>query len=99
VVTKDGHEFWYMGFVNYDKGIKNMQEAVRLAQSQGNLSGGAMPGGAAPYDPTSTPSEPLYPPPAPTTRPGYGPPASDAHPFQPPPAGYPPAAKPGYPPA
>lgn len=104
VVTKDGHEFWYMGFVNYDKGIKNMQEAVRLAQSQGNLSGGAMPGGAAPYGPVSSPSHAAYPP-APTDRPGY-PPAGESNPFQPPPAGYPPApagyppaAKPGYPPS
>jgi hypothetical protein len=110
VVTKDGHEFWYMGFVNYDKGIKNMQEAVRVAQSQGNLSGGSMPGGVAPYGPTSTtPPQPMYPPP-PTDRPGYGPPperpgygppgtAAEANPFQPPPVGYPPAAKPGYPPS
>lgn len=99
VVTKDGHEFWYMGFVNYDKGIKNMQEAVRLAQSHGNLSGGAMPGGAAPYGPVS--SHAPYPPPASSNRPGY-PPAEGNH-FQPPPpgyppAGYPPASKPGYPP-
>ncbi|CAM6017907.1 unnamed protein product, partial [Sphagnum balticum] len=28
VVTIDGHEFWFMGLVNYDKGLKNMQEAV-----------------------------------------------------------------------
>ena len=72
-----------MGFVNYDKGIKNMQEAVRLAHSQGNLSGGSMPGGAAP----STPYQPMYPP-APSDRPGYGPP-----PDRP---GYPPTARPGY---
>jgi hypothetical protein len=93
VVTKDGHEFWYMGFVNYDKGIKNMQEGVRLAQSQGNLSGGAMPGGAAPYGPVA----PATYPPAPTDRPGYGPAAPPPPGY--PPAGYPPAAKPGYPPA
>jgi len=28
VVTQDGHDFWFMGFVNYDKGVKNMQEAL-----------------------------------------------------------------------
>jgi hypothetical protein len=107
VVTKDGHEFWYMGFVNYDKGLKNMQEAVRFAQSQNNLSGGSMPGGAAPYAPpppmaaaaSSSSSTPLYPPPA-SDRPGYSsaaPPLgypSAANP--PPPLGYPPAMKPGY---
>ena len=51
VVTKDGHEFWYMGFVNYDKGLKNMKEAVWFAQSQNNLFGGSMPVGVAPYAP------------------------------------------------
>lgn len=90
VVTTDGHEFWYMGFVNYDKGIKNMQEAVRLAHSHGNFSGGSMPAGAVPYPPPmSGTSSPVYPPPPP----GY------PNAPQPPPPGYPPAAKPGYPPA
>lgn len=90
VVTKDGHEFWYMGFVNYDKGVKNMQEAARVAQSQNNLSGGGMPGGAAPYGPPmgASSSTPAYPPAS--DRPGY-PPASNAAPL-----GYPPAMKPGY---
>lgn len=78
-----------MGFVNYDKGIKNMQEAVRLAHSHGNFSGGSMPAGAVPYPPPmSGTSSPVYPPP-----PGY------PNAPQPPPPGYPPAAKPGYPPA
>ncbi|CAK9251148.1 unnamed protein product [Sphagnum jensenii] len=27
VLTNDGHDFWFMGFVNYDKGVKNMQDA------------------------------------------------------------------------
>ena len=96
MVTKDGHEFWYMGFVNYDKGLKNMQEAVRFAQSQNNISGGFMPGGSAPYgSPTgASSSTPLYPPAA-SDRPGY-PPASNPAAFQPPPLGYPPAIKPGY---
>jgi len=29
VMTDDGHEFWFMGFVNYDKGVKNMQLALQ----------------------------------------------------------------------
>lgn len=29
IVTKDGHDFWFMGFVNYDKGVANMQLALR----------------------------------------------------------------------
>jgi hypothetical protein len=32
VVTIDGHEFWFMGLVNYDKGLKNMQEAVAVTR-------------------------------------------------------------------
>lgn len=28
VVTQDGHDFWFMGFVNYDKGVKNLQAAL-----------------------------------------------------------------------
>ena len=41
VVTVDNHEFWFIGFVNYDKGLKNMQEAVR-SRSQ-NYNTGATP--------------------------------------------------------
>ncbi len=29
VLTHDGHDFWFMGFVNYDKGVKNMQDAPK----------------------------------------------------------------------
>eukprot|EP00250_Pteridium_aquilinum_P013587 c21439_g1_i1 orf=245-1135(+) len=32
VQTVDGHEFWFMGFVNYDKALRNLQ----AAQSQGS---------------------------------------------------------------
>jgi hypothetical protein len=28
VLMVDGHEFWFMGFMNYDKGLKNMREAL-----------------------------------------------------------------------
>ncbi|WVZ99501.1 hypothetical protein U9M48_044784, partial [Paspalum notatum var. saurae] len=28
VVSVDNHEFWFMGFVNYDSTVKNLQEAV-----------------------------------------------------------------------
>jgi len=29
IVTQDRHDFWFMGFVNYDKGVTNMQLALR----------------------------------------------------------------------
>jgi hypothetical protein len=29
VLTNDGHDFWFMGFVNYDKGVTNMQDALQ----------------------------------------------------------------------
>ncbi|KAJ0981453.1 hypothetical protein J5N97_009708 [Dioscorea zingiberensis] len=28
IVSVDNHEFWFMGFVNYDNAVKNLQEAV-----------------------------------------------------------------------
>ena len=28
IVTSDGHDFWFMGFVNYDKAVKNLSEGV-----------------------------------------------------------------------
>ncbi|XP_062188389.1 GEM-like protein 1 [Phragmites australis] len=31
VVSVDNHEFWFMGFVNYDSAVKHLQEAVRGA--------------------------------------------------------------------
>ncbi|XP_043716618.1 GEM-like protein 1 [Telopea speciosissima] len=37
VVTADGHEFWFMGFVSYDKALKNLTEAL---QHQGAVSSG-----------------------------------------------------------
>ncbi|KAJ7563735.1 hypothetical protein O6H91_03G123800 [Diphasiastrum complanatum] len=33
IMTFDDHEFWFMGFVNYEKGLKNLQDAVSLAPS------------------------------------------------------------------
>lgn len=29
VLTQDGHDFWFMGFVNYDKAVNNMQLALQ----------------------------------------------------------------------
>lgn len=29
VVSVDNHDFWFMGFVNYDSAVKCLQEAVR----------------------------------------------------------------------
>lgn len=28
VVTVDGHDFWFMGFVNFDKAVKNISEGI-----------------------------------------------------------------------
>lgn len=28
IVTVDGHDFWFMGFVNYDKAVKNLSEGI-----------------------------------------------------------------------
>lgn len=33
IQTVDNHEFWFMGFVNYQKALKYLQEAVRSHQS------------------------------------------------------------------
>jgi len=27
IVTADGHDFWFMGFVSYDKALKTLTEA------------------------------------------------------------------------
>ncbi|KAM7276182.1 hypothetical protein ACFE04_018048 [Oxalis oulophora] len=32
VVTKDGHEFWFMGFISYDKALKHLSEALHHAR-------------------------------------------------------------------
>ncbi|KAE8124706.1 hypothetical protein FH972_019568 [Carpinus fangiana] len=29
IVTRDGHQLWFMGFVSYDKALKNLTEALR----------------------------------------------------------------------
>ncbi|KAE9600179.1 putative GRAM domain, PH domain-containing protein [Lupinus albus] len=31
IVTKDGFEFWFMGFVRYEKAIKNLHKAISMA--------------------------------------------------------------------
>ena len=31
ILTVDNHEFWFMGFVNYEKAAKNLQEAPAYA--------------------------------------------------------------------
>lgn len=28
IVTKDNHEFWFVGFISYDKALKHLQEAL-----------------------------------------------------------------------
>lgn len=34
IITTDDHEFWFMGFVTYDKALKNLQEALRHQSTQ-----------------------------------------------------------------
>lgn len=29
IVTTDGHDFWFMGFISYDKALKQLTEASR----------------------------------------------------------------------
>jgi hypothetical protein len=29
VISVDNHEFWFMGFVNYDSAVKNLQGALQ----------------------------------------------------------------------
>jgi hypothetical protein len=29
IMTMDNHQFWFMGFVNYDKALKNLYEALQ----------------------------------------------------------------------
>lgn len=31
IVTKDGSEFWFLGFLRYEKALKNLQKAISLA--------------------------------------------------------------------
>jgi GRAM domain len=33
VVSVDNHEFWFMGFVNYDSAVKTLQESVSGAST------------------------------------------------------------------
>ena len=33
VVSIDNHEFWFMGFVNYDGAVKSLQEALQAVQT------------------------------------------------------------------
>jgi hypothetical protein len=36
VATMDNHEFWFMGFVNYDKALKNLYEALQHRDVHGH---------------------------------------------------------------
>ncbi|OAY66904.1 GLABRA2 expression modulator [Ananas comosus] len=34
IVSVDNHEFWFMGFLNYDSAVKNLQEALIATQNE-----------------------------------------------------------------
>lgn len=36
IMTMDNHEFWFMGFVNFDKAFKNLFEAPRRRDVNGH---------------------------------------------------------------
>lgn len=31
IVTKDNHEFWFMGFISYEKALKNLTECIQFS--------------------------------------------------------------------
>lgn len=33
ILTKDGHEFWFMGFISYDQALKNLYKVLQLCHS------------------------------------------------------------------
>lgn len=33
IITRDGDEFWFMGFISYDKALKNISEALRRSHN------------------------------------------------------------------
>ncbi|CAB4321486.1 unnamed protein product [Prunus armeniaca] len=33
IVTRDGYEFWFMGFISYDKALKNLSQALQISQN------------------------------------------------------------------
>jgi hypothetical protein len=33
IVTQDNFEFWFMGFLRYEKAFKNLHKAISLANS------------------------------------------------------------------
>uniref|UniRef100_A0A0D9XZ95 GRAM domain-containing protein n=1 Tax=Leersia perrieri TaxID=77586 RepID=A0A0D9XZ95_9ORYZ len=46
LVTVDGHDFWFMGFVSYDKAVHNLVQAVSERQHGGAAAAAAAAGGA-----------------------------------------------------
>ncbi|CAM6101973.1 unnamed protein product [Calypogeia fissa] len=64
VVTKDNFEFWFMGFVNYDKGVKNLQAVLTPENQQGGQQGGQAggPAGGQPNQQAYPPNQQAYPP-------------------------------------
>jgi len=35
IVTTDGHDFWFMGFVNFEKALQNLSESVSSFKEAG----------------------------------------------------------------
>lgn len=36
IVTVDGHDFWYMGFVNYDKASRHLSDTLSQFRQSGH---------------------------------------------------------------
>ena len=36
IVTTDEHDFWFMGFVNFEKALQNLSESVSSFKEAGN---------------------------------------------------------------
>lgn len=34
IISADNHEFWYMGFLNYENAVDSLQEAVQAGSLQ-----------------------------------------------------------------
>jgi hypothetical protein len=54
VVTVDSHDFWFMGFVSYDKAVRHLGEAVSSYSQQGDAPAPAQAAGPQPPPPAAS---------------------------------------------